>query len=126
MNISAYNSDESPMESWLISPAINLDATIEEEFSFKTRAGFYQGDALKVFVSSNFTGDIESATWVLVNAELVDGPTSGYGGTFLSSGSINLSCLSGNVFIAFKYLGADGVITTTFQIDNVRVTRSLD
>jgi len=125
MNISAYNTDENPMESWLISPAINLDTTIEKEFSFKTRAGYYQGDALKVFVSSDFTGDIESATWVLVDAELVDGPASGYGGTFLSSGSINLSCLNGDVFIAFKYLGADGVITTTFQIDNLRVTGNL-
>jgi hypothetical protein len=126
MNISAYNSGERPMESWLISPAINLDTTIEEEFSFKTRAGFYQGDALKVYVSSDFTGGIKSATWILVDADLVDGPTSGYGGTFLSSGSIDLSCLSGDVFIAFAYLGADGVITTTFQIDNVRVTGNLD
>ena len=125
MNISAYNSNERPMESWLISPPINLDNTTNEEFSFKTRAGYYQGDALKVYVSSDFTGNIESANWVLVNANLVDGPASGYGGTFLSSGSINLSCLSGDVFIGFKYLGADGVITTTFQIDNVRVTGKL-
>ena len=125
MQAAAYNSDENPMEVWLVSPAINLDNFIDEALTFKTQAGYYQGDALSVFVSTDFSGDVSTATWVLLDADLVDGPPSGYGGTFLSSGSINLSCLEGDVFIGFRYLGADGVITTTFRIDHVRVVGSL-
>jgi len=125
MQASAYNSHENPMEVWLVTPAIDLSNTINEELTFKTRAGYYQGDALSVFVSTDFTGDVLAATWILVDADLVDGPSSGYGGTFMSSGSINLSCLEGEVFVAFRYLGADGSITTTFQIDHVRITGNL-
>ena len=125
MQAAAYNSDESPMEVWLVSPPINLDNFVGEELTFKTQAGYYQGDALSVFISTDFSGDVTAATWVLLDADLVDGPPSGYGGTFLSSGSINLSCLEGDVFIGFRYLGADGVITTTFRIDHVRVVGGL-
>lgn len=122
MQASAYNSDESPMEVWLVTPAIDLSNTVDEELTFKTQAGYYQGDALSVYISTDFSGEISAATWVLIDADLVDGPPSGYGGTFVSSGSINLSCLEGDVYVGFRYLGADGVITTTFRIDNVRVT----
>lgn len=125
MQAAAYNSDENPMEVWLVSPAINLDNFVDEELTFKTQAGYYQGDALSVFISTDFSGDSATATWTLLDADLVDGPPSGYGGTFLSSGSINLSCLEGDVFVGFRYLGADGVITTTFRIDHVRVTGGL-
>jgi hypothetical protein len=126
MQVAAYNTDENPMEVWLVSPAINLDNSENEVLTFKTRAGFYQGDALSAYVSTNYSGDVKTATWTLVPAELVDGPPSGYGGTFMSSGSINISCLEDNVFVGFRYLGADGVITTTFQIDTFRVTGNLD
>ena len=55
------------------------------------------------------------------NVTLPTGPQSGYG-SFASGGNINISCLDGDVYFAFQYLGADGGITTTFQIDNIKVT----
>lgn len=119
---SAYRSDENPMEVWLVSPAIDLSNSTDEELTFETKVGYHNGDALSVFVSTDFTGDIDTATWALVDADLADSPSSGYGSTFTESGSINISCLEGDVYVAFKYLGADGGITTTFQIDNIKVT----
>lgn len=122
IEFSAYNSGESTVEVWLISPPINLDNSIEEVLTFDTNTGYDNGKVMKVYVSSDFNGDINTATWTLLDAKLSEGPTSGYGTRFTSSGNINLSCLSGNVHVAFQYVGGDGGITTTFRIDNVKVT----
>ncbi len=122
MQASAFRSGESPMEVWLVTPAINLDSSTDEELTFDTKVGYYNGDALSVYVSTDFSGDVTTATWALINATYPTGPTSGYGTSFTPSGSINLSCLNGDVYVAFKYKGGDGGITTTFQIDNVKVT----
>lgn len=119
---SAYNSGETPLEVWLITDAINLDSSTDEELTFKTKTGYNNGAALSVFVSTDYAGDISSATWMLVNAEIADGPSGSYEPNFTDSGSVDISCLDGDVFVAFKYLGGDGGITTTFQIDDVKVT----
>lgn len=118
---SAYNSGEDPMEVWLVTPSINLDASTDEILSFDTRTGYNNGAALSVWISSDFSGDVTTATWVQLDAELADGPSNDYQANNTSSGEINISCLSGNVHVAFKYLGADGGVTTTFQIDNVKI-----
>ena len=121
VQISAFRSGESPLEAWLVSPEIDLDATTAEELTFQTNTGYDNGKAMSVYVSSDFTGDVSTATWLRVDAVLSEGPSSGYN-SFLDSGSINMSCLSGKVHIGFKYEGADGGVTTTFQVDNVKVT----
>lgn len=122
MQASAFRSGEDPLEVWLVTPAINLDGTAAEELTFETNTGYDNGAALTVYVSTDFSGDPKTATWLQVDATLSSGPSNGYGSSFTQSGSINLSCLSGNVYVAFKYLGADGGVTTTFQVDNVKVT----
>ena len=122
LQISAYNSDESPLEAWLVTPEIDLDGTSDEELTFDTKTGFDNGSPLSVYVSSDFTGDVTTATWLRIDATLSEGPSSGYNSVYTNSGSIDISCLSGGVHFAFKYVGADGGVTTTFQIDNLRVT----
>lgn len=119
---SAYKSKEKSLEIWLVTPKINLDNSTDEILTFDTKTGFNNGAALSVWVSSNFTGDPKKATWLEINdAEIANGPKKGYQKKFTNSGSVNLSCLSGDVHIAFRYLGG-GSITTTFQVDNVKVT----
>ncbi|MCI2229276.1 DUF5689 domain-containing protein [Polaribacter sp. MSW13] len=121
VQISAYNSGEAPLEAWLVTPEIDLDATTGEELTFETNTGYDNGKALTAYVSSDFTGDVTTATWLKIDAVLSEGPSSGYN-SFIGSGSINMSCLSGKVHVAFKYEGADFGVTTTFQVDNVKVT----
>ena len=118
--ISAYHSNEPQMDVWLISPSINLDNSTGEELHFKTKTGYNNGAALTVYVSDDYTGDINAATWQLVNADIADGPSSGYMHDFVE-GVADMSCLNGDVVIAFRYQGGDGGITTTFQIDDVAV-----
>jgi len=122
MELSAYNSGETPLEVWLVSPTINLDTSTNEKLSFETNTGYDNGKVLAVFVSSNFSGDLKSATWIRVDAALSEGPSSGYGSRFTKSGTVNIACLTGDFHVSFKYLGADGGVTTTFQIDNVKIT----
>ena len=121
MKCSAYNSGEDPLEVWLITPPINLDNSDGEELSFKTLTGYNNGQALTVFVSTDFDGtDINGATWLLVDTTLADGPSSGYGNWV--DGSADISCLNGNVYVAFRYKGGENGITTTFEIDDVKVS----
>jgi len=117
----AYNSGENPLEVWLVTPAINLDNSTGEELSFKTKTGYNNGPALSVYVSTDFAGDVSTATWLLVDAEIANGPSSGYMSNWVE-GTADMSCLSGNVYVAFKYKGGDGGVTTTFQIDDVKVS----
>ena len=121
VQIAAYNSNESPLEAWLITPEINLDTTTDEEITFETNTGYDNGPALTTYISSDFNGDLTTATWIQLDAVLSEGPSNGYN-NFIGSGAINISCLTGTFHVAFKYQGAANGITTTFQIDNVRVT----
>jgi hypothetical protein len=122
MEMSAYNSGENPLEVWLISPTINLDASTNEKLSFETNTGYDNGKVVTVYVSSNFIGNLQTATWVQLDVALSEGPSSGYGSSFTKSGTVNIACLTGDFHVAFKYVGADGGVTTTFQIDNVKIT----
>ena len=122
MRISAYNSEENPLEVWLITPVINLDNSIDEVLNFETKASFDEGTILSAWVSDNFEGNIAEATWQQLNVEISVGPGSGYGTEFTNSGNISLSCLSGNIHIAFKYTGGDPGIGTTYEIDNIIIT----
>jgi hypothetical protein len=122
LQVAAFRSGEDPFEAWVVTPAIDLDNTTAEELTFETNTGYDNGAALSVYVSTDFSGDVKTATWLQVDAKLSSGPSNSYGSSFTPSGSINISCLSGNVYVAFRYVGADGGVTTTFQVDNVKVT----
>lgn len=118
----AYKSKENPLEIWAVTPAINFDSSKDEILTFETKTGYNNGKALTVWASNDFTGDPKTATWYeITDATIADGPSNGYQSSFTNSGSINVSCLQGDVHIGFRYLGGDGAVTTTFQIDNVKI-----
>ena len=119
--ISAFSSNESEAEVWLVTPGIDLDSTTGEEFSFDVEAAFSNGIILSVLVTENFTGDVTTTDWTELDADIQQGPSSGFGG-FESKGPINVSCLNGTVNFAFKYSGSDPSATTRYHVDNVVVT----
>lgn len=119
LKISAFGTGESPLEAWLVTPAINLDATTQENLSFEISANFETGTVLSVLISDNFTGDVTTADWAILDANV---PVGGGGfGSFVES-NVNISCLDGDVFVAFKYLGAAGGAETRYHIDDIKVT----
>jgi hypothetical protein len=117
---SAHQSGENPLEMWLITEAIDLDNTTNEELTFKTQAHHANGVTLSVYVSTDYSGDVASASWSLVQANI--GTASSTYGPWTNSGSINISCLEGNVYLAFKYTGGDGSTTTGMNIDDIKIT----
>lgn len=121
--ITAFNSGENIVEAWLVTPGINLNgASGNVTLNFDTKDGFYNGDGLKIYISTDFTGDVAGATWTELNATLSSGNTSGYANNFTASGDIDLSSYVGQlVHIGFEY-NSEGGVTTTYQIDNLSVS----
>lgn len=122
MRISAYNTQENPLEAWLITPQINLDNVKDATLTFQTNASYDNGTILTAWVSTDFNGDIKKASWQQLDVNISVGPTNTFITDFTNSGKISLSCLTGNINVAFKYLGGDPGISTTYDIDNVKVT----
>lgn len=126
--ISAFNSAQSNMTSWLISPAFDLNSTANEILSFKTKDGFNNGAVFQVLISTNYNGGNTpwTATWTNLGGTIATGSTTGFAPNWTNSGNISLATFSGtNVYIAFRYAGADPATgtkrTTTFQLDDIRI-----
>jgi len=126
---SAHDTGEPTNISWLITPAVDLSEYSEALFNFKSKDGYYNGDPLEVLISTDYTGtgDPNTATWVNLNPTLSTGNSSGYASSWVESGDINLDAYTGGgIYIAFKYTGGDGDITTTMQIDDVTIKVKVD
>jgi hypothetical protein len=109
------------MESWLITPAIDLNEP--KKFSFESAYAFFTHDGLTVWISSNFNGsDVNGATWTQLNPVIAQSTDTEH--AFIPSGEIDLSSFSGTVRIGFKYVGSGpGGQTTSFRVDNVKVEK---
>ncbi|WP_374458480.1 DUF5689 domain-containing protein [Chryseobacterium taeanense] len=104
---------------------VPVDFTAASTLSFRVNVGYYNGAALKVYTTTNYTAgsDISTATLneITSNFTIPTTPTSGYG-TLASAGTYSLpSSLTGNGFIVFKYEGNSSGITTTVQLDDISV-----
>ncbi len=122
--MSAYNSGAASMLTWLISPSIDLSAYSTATLTFLTLEGYDNGAQLKVYYSTDYTGDgaPQNATWIELNANIAAGTSSGYASQWTPSGEVDLSAISAPVYLAWKYIGSDtGGKTTTFEVDNVKV-----
>lgn len=123
--VSAFNTSASTVTSWLISPSISLAGTTAPKLTFLEAAGYVVGSTtLQVLISTNYSGNNtpSTATWTNLMTITALTPTNGYA-TLAPVGPINLSAYIGqNVYIAFRYDGGDPTKTTTYEIDDVKVT----
>ncbi len=119
--ITGYNSGENNIEVWLVTPNINLDNTTKEELLIDIQSSYDNGTILSVLFSSDFIGDITTATWELLDISIPVGPSEGFG-DFETVGPINISCIGGSINIAFLYEGSDPNETTRYHIDNIKIT----
>jgi len=113
------------MKAWLITPGVDLTGVVDPTFSFGYKQNYYNGDAVKVLISTDYDGvstSPQNFNWTDITAEvaLIDNNTSGFMSSFSSSKSFDLSAYSGTVYIAFLYEGVSGGITTNIQIDNIQ------
>jgi hypothetical protein len=111
---------------WLVSPKINLKDYKNAVLSFRCAQHDLKIDSplntLEVYVSSNFDGsNISKAKWTKLAAKVpsLSTPTR----AFISSGGIDLSLYTGNIHIAFKYIGSgkDKTLNGAFMVDDVKI-----
>jgi len=107
---------------YLISPQINLDASEMNKLSFTT-ARNYTGPALKVLISSDFSGtytadSVRAATWTDITSNF-SFSTGSF--AFAASGEFSLSSYSGKAFIAFVFESST-TQSATWEVDNFLVT----
>ncbi|MDT0675227.1 DUF5689 domain-containing protein [Autumnicola musiva] len=119
--ISAYNTTENLLEAWLVTPGVNLDGTTGEVFSADVMASFDNATILDIYVTTDFTGNPKTTEWQLLEANIPMGPSS-QNATAYTNTKIDISCLEGTVHFGFHYLGGVPDKTTTYDVDNVRVT----
>ncbi|MDQ3017995.1 MAG: choice-of-anchor J domain-containing protein, partial [Bacteroidota bacterium] len=116
----AFGDTGAEMEAWLITPTITLDEA--KKINFETAKSFHVHDGLSVWVSSNFDGtNVTGATWVPLSAVIATAAAAD--NEWIPSGDIDLSGFTGPIRVGFKYIGSGpGGQTTTFRVDNVKVT----
>lgn len=116
---------EPAVDTRLITPAINLNATTTEFLRFGSKIGFANGVAVTAWISTNYSGAgtaaaVNAATWVQLPAVFAP-QSSTFPANFTSSGNLDLSSYTGNAYISFRYVGSSSGITSTYQIDNIEV-----
>jgi len=111
---------------WLVSPKINLTGYKNAVLSFRSAQHDLKIDSplntLEVYISTNFDGaSVTKAKWTKLEAKV---PTlSTPSREFISSGGIDLSSYSGNINIAFKYIGSgkDKTLNGAFMVDDIKI-----
>ena len=119
--ISGFNTSEDEINTWLVTPGIDMSATSMEELFFDIQVNFDNGTILTVLFSNDFTGDVTTANWFQLDADIPTGPSGGFG-DFEEVGPINVACVEGTMHVAFLYQGSDPSATTRYHIDNISVT----
>ena len=111
---------------WLVSPKINMAGYKNAVLSFRSAQHDLKVDSplnsLEVYVSANFDGsNISKAKWTKLTAKFPSLSTPAR--QFISSGGIDLSSYSGNIHIAFKYIGSgkDKTLNGAFMVDDVKI-----
>lgn len=121
IRISAFNTEENPLEAWLVTPAIDFRNSSSQLLFFEIMASYDNATILEVYATTEYSGNPLTTEWLPLDANIPVGPTSLYGKNFKSS-HLDISCLEGEVHFAFRYLGGAPDKTTTYDIDNIRVT----
>lgn len=111
---------------WLVTPKINLTGYKNAILSFRSAQHDLKVNsplnALEVYVSVNFDGsNVTKAKWTKLTARFPSLSTPAR--TFINSGGIDLSSYTGNIHIAFKYIGSgkDKTLNGAFMVDDVRI-----
>jgi len=111
---------------WLVSPKISLTGYKNAVLSFRSAQHDLKMDSplntLEVYVSTNFDGsNISKAKWTKLEAKTPSLATPSK--AFISSGGIDLSSYSGNINIAFKYIGSgkDKTLNGAFMVDDIKI-----
>jgi len=106
---------DAPMDTWLITPELNL--TNASKMSFISATAFWTHNGFTVMYSTDFSGDIASAIWSELNPRIAGSSDPDY--DWIPSGDVDLTGINGNGRIAFRYQGDPSSNTGTIRIDDL-------
>lgn len=126
ITVSAYKGSATggPYENWLITPAIDMDKISEKTLEFVTQAAYAvenpEDCTLEVYALTS--DNPKNAQMTKLNAQIAQ-PTGTSYTSWVNSGKIDLSALSGTIYIGWRYWsrhGGDGN-SATYCVDNINV-----
>ncbi|WP_299333289.1 DUF5689 domain-containing protein [uncultured Psychroserpens sp.] len=122
--VGSFNSGDASTVAWLITPQIDLDANSGVTLNFETSNSFSDGSTLEILFSNDWDGTeagIGTATWGIITDAYVT-QDSDFFGDWFDSGNVDLSCGSGQIYIAFKYVGSgQSDFDGTYELDFVSI-----
>lgn len=120
LKASAFASSKSnASEAWAVSPAINLKDSKKASLTFRHAinkiAPGVPSEMCTVWASTDYIGDVKTATWTQIN---VPNYPEGTSWTFIDAGTMDISAFCGKekVYIAFKYASTDEA-SGTWEVD---------
>jgi hypothetical protein len=113
----SFSDSEPALDAWLITPELDLSKV--SSLNFESAMAFYQHNGLSVMISQDYNGDLNTATWQDLGANLAGSSNGNY--EWVPSGNIDLTVYTGNAHIAFRYQGTSASNTTTFRLDNITI-----
>ena len=125
--VGSFGSNDTSTISWLITPQIDLGANPNAVLEFETSNSFSDGSTMEVLLSKDWDGTtagVATATWAIVDDAYVT-QDSDFFGSWFDSGLVDLSCETGQIYIAFKYVGNDAPtddFNGTYELDNIRIS----
>ncbi len=113
-------------ESWLISPALQLNGIVNMPvLSFYSR-GEFTGPVLQLYVSTDYDGvsSPATATWTEITNANFPTPPGSATTTWTFSDNIDLSAYksAANVYVAFKYTSSPALNAARWSIDDIAIT----
>ena len=121
------NYAEAEAEAWLVTPGIAISES-GLNLAWDVCVGYWNADCLSVLISTDFNGDVKTATWTDVTDRfnIPQEPTGSYG-TMASAGVMSVDDYVGKtIHVAYHYVGNKQTpATTTYQIDNIMVANEI-
>ena len=121
------NYAEAEAEAWLVTPGIAISES-GLNLAWDVCVGYWNADCLSVLISTDFNGDVKTATWTDVTDRfnIPQEPTGSYG-TMASAGVMSVDDYVGKtIYVAYHYVGNKQTpATTTYQIDNIMVANEI-
>lgn len=122
--MSAHNSGNSSSIGWLITPQIDFDIQDGESLKFKTSNSFADGSRLELLYSPDWDGTIENvinSRWDILSIAYIVQDNDNFVAWF-SSGNVDLDCIQGTGYIAWKYVGSgDPNFDGTYELDEIEI-----
>lgn len=104
-------------ESWLISPAVDLDKVSKKQLSFDSMVGYDGSGRIEAYILTD--ADPAKGTATKLNANNIPQPNNSWSNWEKST--VDLSSFSGVVYVGFVYRAATAANYTTYRVDNVVV-----